>query len=331
MLVLDTTSKSITVQMSGAAATTNPSFVTAYSDDNGTTFVEGSSDGALNGTTQVTLVASPAASTRRLIKTIYIENGDTAPVTITVTLNNSGTLRTIAKVTLQVGDTWSTDGTTDTNGNIKGLGTSGYSGYSGIGTSGYSGYSGAVGASGISGYSGYSGSGVSGYSGFSGYSGLAPTGSANTWTATQTFNGSSSTLASVLLDVAETVNYGSSSAPASTVIFYLNSGAIIYFGGNATTSWTVNFAFSSGTTMNSALSIGQSVTMAMLVTQGSGGASYYNTAVQVDGTTSGVTTKWQGGTAPSAGNASGIDVYTYTVIKTASATYTVLASLTQFK
>ena len=120
MLVLDTTSKSITVQMSGAAATTNPSFVTAYSDDNGTTFVEGSSDGTLNGTTQVTMVASPAASTRRLIKTIYIENGDTAPVTITVTLNNSGTLRNIAKVTLQVGDTWSTDGTTDTNGNIKG-------------------------------------------------------------------------------------------------------------------------------------------------------------------------------------------------------------------
>jgi hypothetical protein len=105
--------------MSGAAATTNPSFVTAYSDDNGTTFVEGSSDGALNGTTQVTMVASPAASTRRLIKTIYVENADTAAVTITVTLNNSGTLRNIAKVTLQVGDTWSTDGTTDTNGNLK--------------------------------------------------------------------------------------------------------------------------------------------------------------------------------------------------------------------
>ena len=119
MLVLDTVNKSITVAMSGAAATTNPDFVTAYSDDNGTTFVEGSSDGALNGTSQVTLVLAPAASTRRLIKSIYIENKDTAAVTITVTLNSSSTLRTIAKVTLQVGDTWSTDGTTDTNGNIK--------------------------------------------------------------------------------------------------------------------------------------------------------------------------------------------------------------------
>ena len=80
--------------------------------------------------------------------------------------------------------------------------------------------------------------------------------------------------------------------------------------------------------MNTALATGQSVTMAVLTTQGS--TAYYNTAVQVDGTTSGVTTKWQGG-APTAGNASGIDVYTYTITKTASATYTVLASLTQFK
>jgi hypothetical protein len=54
-----------------------------------------------------------------LIKTIYVENRDTAAVTITVTYNNNATLRNIAKVTLQVGDTWSTDGTTDTNGNLK--------------------------------------------------------------------------------------------------------------------------------------------------------------------------------------------------------------------
>ena len=169
MLVLDTTTKSITVAMSGAPATTNPDFVTAYSDDNGTTFVEGSSDGVLNGTTQVTLVSAPAASTRRLIKTIYIENKDTAPVTLTITLNNNGTLRNITKVTLSVGDTWSTDGTTDVNGNAKTIGVSGISGFSG-----YSGFSG-LGVSGYSGYSGYSGSGLSGYSGYSGLSGYSGT------------------------------------------------------------------------------------------------------------------------------------------------------------
>jgi len=119
MLVLDTTTKSVTVAMSGAAATTNPDFVTAYSDDTGTSFTEGSSDGALNGTTQVTLVSAPAASTKRLIKSIFIQNKDTAAVTLTITVNNNGTLRNLAKVTLNVGDTWSTDGTTDTNGNLK--------------------------------------------------------------------------------------------------------------------------------------------------------------------------------------------------------------------
>ena len=119
MLVLDTTTKSISVAMSGAATTTNPSYITAYSDDTGTAFTEGSSDGALNGTSAVTVVSAPAASTRRLIKTIYITNIDTVANTITVSYNDNSTLRTIVKVTLQVGDTWSTDGTTDTNGSLK--------------------------------------------------------------------------------------------------------------------------------------------------------------------------------------------------------------------
>jgi len=119
MLVLDSTSKSIQVVMSGAAATTNPDFVSTYSDNNGTTFVEGSLDGALNGTTAVTVVAAPAASTRRIVKSIYVENKDTAAITITVTYLNSATSRTIVRVTLQVGDTWTTDGTFDTYGALK--------------------------------------------------------------------------------------------------------------------------------------------------------------------------------------------------------------------
>jgi len=75
------------------------------------------------------------------------------------------------------------------------------------------------------------------------------------------------------------------------------------------------------------MSTGQSVTAAFLVTQGA--TAYYNSTVQVDGTT--ITPKWQGGTAPSAGNASAIDTYVYTIIKTGSAAFTILASQTQFK
>jgi hypothetical protein len=122
MLILDATTKSIVVAMSGVAATTNPDFTAAYADNTGTAFTEGANDGALNGTSSVTLVAAPAASTRRTIKTITIENRDTAAVTLTVSYNNNGTLRTIAKVTLQVGDTWTTDGAYDTTGSLKTVG-----------------------------------------------------------------------------------------------------------------------------------------------------------------------------------------------------------------
>lgn len=119
MIVLDTTSKSITVVMSGAPATTNPHYTTAYADNNGTTFTEGASDGTLNGTTAVTVVSAPASSTRRIINTITVENTDTAAVTIIVGYVNGANTRTLAKVTLQVGDTWTTSGAYDTNGNLK--------------------------------------------------------------------------------------------------------------------------------------------------------------------------------------------------------------------
>ena len=71
---------------------------------------------------------------------------------------------------------------------------------------------------------------------------------------------------------------------------------------------------------------GESITVAHIVSQG--GTAYYNSAVQVDG--SAVTPEWQGGTAPDAGNPNSLDTYSYTIIKTADATFTVLASQTQF-
>jgi hypothetical protein len=118
-LVLDSILKTIKVSMSGAAATTNPDFTASYADNNGTLFTEAANDGALNGTSDVTVVAAPAATYRRIIKKIFIENRDTAAVTITVKYDNNGTQRNIVKVTLNVGDTWSTDGTFDTYGALK--------------------------------------------------------------------------------------------------------------------------------------------------------------------------------------------------------------------
>ena len=74
------------------------------------------------------------------------------------------------------------------------------------------------------------------------------------------------------------------------------------------------------------MSVGQTITVTFLATQGA--TPYYNNALTIDGTS--VTPKWQGGVAPSAGNASSIDSYTYAILKTASATFTVLASITKF-
>lgn len=149
----------------------------------------------------------------------------------------------------------------------------------------------------------------------------------NTWTGTQTFAGTSSVLGAVLTDTAETTTV-SATAATGTINYDVTTQSVIYYTSNASANWTVNFRGSSGTSMNTLMSTGQSLTVAFLVTQGA--TAYYNNTVQVDGTTSGVTIKWLGG-APTAGNASGIDSYRYLIIKTGSAAYTILASVTQFK
>ena len=156
---------------------------------------------------------------------------------------------------------------------------------------------------------------------------VASTNTAQTFTGTKTFSGTTSALAMVLNDAAEVVTV-SATAATGTINYDITTQSVLYYTSNASANWTVNFRASSGTSLNTALATGQSVTVAFLVTQGA--TAYYNSAVQVDGTTSGVTTRWIGG-APTAGNASGIDSYRYLIIKTGSATYTVLASVTQFK
>lgn len=118
----------------------------------------------------------------------------------------------------------------------------------------------------------------------------------------------------------------SATAATGTVNFDTQTQAVLYYTTNASGNWTLNIRGDGSTTLNSLMDVGDSITLAHLVTQGS--TAYYNSAVTVDG--SSVTPKWQNGSAPSAGNVSSIDAYSYTVIKTASATFTVLASQTRF-
>jgi hypothetical protein len=100
---------------------------------------------------------------------------------------------------------------------------------------------------------------------------------------------------------------------------------VLFYTTNAAANFTINLRASSTTSLNTALAVGQSVSCVFLNTNGA--TPYYCSAVQVDG--SSVTPKWLNST-PTAGNASAVDAYTFTVIKTASATYTVLAALAKF-
>lgn len=116
------------------------------------------------------------------------------------------------------------------------------------------------------------------------------------------------------------------SAATGTINFNVETASIWYYTSNATANHTLNFRYSSSVSLNTSLPVGDTITLVWLNTNGS--TAYYPSTIQVDGTT--VTPKWQGGTAPTAGNASSIDAYVFTIIKTASATYTVLASQTKF-
>lgn len=118
----------------------------------------------------------------------------------------------------------------------------------------------------------------------------------------------------------------SASALTGTVNLDFLDGSVFLYTANATGNWTLNVRGNSSTSLNSTIVTNDSISFVVLASQGT--TAYYQSAMQIDGTP--VTPKWAGGTAPTAGNASSIDVYAFTIIKTGSAAYTVLASQTKF-
>lgn len=114
----------------------------------------------------------------------------------------------------------------------------------------------------------------------------------------------------------------SATAATGTVDFDASTQGVLYYTTDASGNWTLNVRGTSGTTLNSVLATGDAITIAFLVTNGA--TAYYQTAFNIDG--SAVTPKYSGGTAPAAGNASAIDIYTYTIVKTASETFTVFGA-----
>lgn len=112
----------------------------------------------------------------------------------------------------------------------------------------------------------------------------------------------------------------SATAATGTVQFNAKTQGVLVYTSNASADWTLNVRGDASTTLASLLATGQSITVNFLVTQGT--TAYKHTALTIDG--SAATVKWQGGTAPASGNASAVDGYTFTIIKTAATpTYTV--------
>jgi hypothetical protein len=158
---------------------------------------------------------------------------------------------------------------------------------------------------------------------------ISNTGTLTLPTSTDTIVGraTTDTLTNKVLLSAEERTTVAATAATGTINFDAVTQGVLYFTSNASANWTLNIRGNSGTTLSSILAVGDAITIAHLVTQGS--TAYYNNAITIDGTS--VTPKYQGGTAPTSGNASSIDGYSYTVIKTAATpTYTVLASQTKF-
>jgi hypothetical protein len=118
----------------------------------------------------------------------------------------------------------------------------------------------------------------------------------------------------------------SATAATGTINYDALTQVVLYYTTNASGNFTVNFRGSSTVSLDSLMSTGQSLSATFLVTNGS--TAYYNSAVTIDGNS--VTPKWQGGSAPTSGNASSVDGYTYVIVKTGSATFTVFASQTKF-
>ena len=147
----------------------------------------------------------------------------------------------------------------------------------------------------------------------------------NTWTGKQTFTGTTSLISSKFTNAIEAVTV-SATAATGTINYDVTTQSVLYYTSNASANFTMNFRASSGASLDSVLATGEAITVVFINTNGA--TAYYNNLITIDGTS--VTPKYQGTLAWTAGQASGNDIYSYTIVKTGSATFTVFAAQTQF-
>lgn len=169
-MLLDSTSKSLEIVLAGAITTNQLKVVSEWVDMDASATTGGSTVAVTNSTTAVTIVAAPAASTQRRILGVNVYNDDTVSATVTVRVNNSGTMYQCVKIavpsgyTLQYTDTagWTLLSST---GSLQ-MGVTGPTGATGAtGATGPTGPTGPTGATGATGTSGIAVAGINDQSG----------------------------------------------------------------------------------------------------------------------------------------------------------------------
>lgn len=142
---------------------------------------------------------------------------------------------------------------------------------------------------------------------------------ANTWSAKQTFSNT------IELQQAfeKVTTSGGYAIEAGAVYDFLDWGNVVFWNGNASANWTLNVRGNGSNTTNSVMGFTKSLTITTMVQQGA--TAYYMTGFYIDGGLR--TVKWLGQSAPTAGNPNSIDVYTFTIIKTADNTYTIIGTM----
>lgn len=140
------------------------------------------------------------------------------------------------------------------------------------------------------------------------------------------FQGSSSSISSKFWNAAENVTNNTTGA-GGTINYDVTTQSVLRYAGAASSNFTVNIRGNAGVQLNALMANSECITLTMIAAQT--GTAFFNASIAID-TTATVTREWQGGAAPTAGNANSDDVYVYSVIKTASSTFTVYASQTRY-
>lgn len=103
-MLLATTTQTLELVLGTAQTTTAMSIVVDYVETTSTTHAASQSNSSSNGTTAVTILSAPAASTQRKVNVLSVYNADSLVKTVTIRLNDNGTIRPLVKVDLHVGE-----------------------------------------------------------------------------------------------------------------------------------------------------------------------------------------------------------------------------------